>query len=683
MKRKGDLEDYSHNNKKPNNAAYWTGLAEQYFKENNFQEAIEAYKKAVDLDPTIPAYWYSLGQCYFRANNFQQAAEACKKAVELAPTIPVYWNNLGQCYFRDNDFRQATEAHKKAVELAPTTPIYWNNLGQCYFRDNDFQQATEPYKKAAELAPSNPLYWDNLGNCYFRTNDFQQATEAYKKAVELAPTNPVYWKNLGHCYFGAENFKQAEEPYKKAVDLDSTNPAYWNNLGNCYFRANDFQQAIEACKKAVELALTNPLYWNNLGNCYFRANNFQQATEPYKKAAELALTNPVYWNNLGKTYYNNKSFEDAQNAYEKFLEFAKDTPTPTQDLTDCYSNLCELYLEAKSIPKALDNYLKFINLTEKCFYPIWSQHKAILKYPKQLLELLLKSNPNIIYKLYENLDIEVLGEFDTKSKTFNEIILPISKHLLKNIPNNTDNNSFTKNDILLKLADNLKHYTESCTHIERFKLTEQELLCRAKAGRDVETLDMLDNLDSYWNYGKTQPSSGASSRQAVGYKALQLIKEDCFQKQDFLNAIRACDKLIGINPWVLDYYMGAFRASSEVVATLKIKDIDTVPNWKLRDNVILEDINHPIYFAEKTLEYYLKGTTLLPLYVDCLEKIGKKFNLPIDLVEYIFSFATLPEQNFYNVKAPKMIANQVEEILEMSETTASLTGEEAPTFVEA
>ena len=54
-----------------------------YFEIGDYQQAIEDYSQAIDLD-SEPAYYYSWrGNCYFEIGDYQQAIEDLQKAATL------------------------------------------------------------------------------------------------------------------------------------------------------------------------------------------------------------------------------------------------------------------------------------------------------------------------------------------------------------------------------------------------------------------------------------------------------------------------------------------------------------------------------------------------------------------------------------------------------------------------
>jgi len=62
--------------------------------QNDFQKAIEAFKKAINCEPTNASYYYKLSITYSRNGNMNQAIEAAQKACEYQPQQQTYRYHL-------------------------------------------------------------------------------------------------------------------------------------------------------------------------------------------------------------------------------------------------------------------------------------------------------------------------------------------------------------------------------------------------------------------------------------------------------------------------------------------------------------------------------------------------------------------------------------------------------------
>ncbi|MCX8067152.1 MAG: tetratricopeptide repeat protein, partial [Anaerolineae bacterium] len=110
--------------KRQKEAGFWNNLGNAYSDLGRHEEAIEAYRQAIELDPKLAAPWNNMGYVYSRLGRYEEAAEAYRRAIELDPKDAYPWNGLGNVYALRGEWEQALEAFRRAVELEPEDGAY-------------------------------------------------------------------------------------------------------------------------------------------------------------------------------------------------------------------------------------------------------------------------------------------------------------------------------------------------------------------------------------------------------------------------------------------------------------------------------------------------------------------------------------------------------------------------------
>jgi tetratricopeptide (TPR) repeat protein len=111
----------------------WMYVAFAYDRLGRYQEAVNAYKEVVRLEPDLAEAGGGLGAAYSNLGRYQEAVEANKEALRLKPNHADAWNNLGVAYSNLGLWQEALEANKEALRLKPDLADAWNNLGLAYF----------------------------------------------------------------------------------------------------------------------------------------------------------------------------------------------------------------------------------------------------------------------------------------------------------------------------------------------------------------------------------------------------------------------------------------------------------------------------------------------------------------------------------------------------------------------
>jgi len=126
----------------------------ELFMENGLcKEAIEAYKKAIETDPSFISAYYNLAVIYHQTQQFYYAITCLKKAIELDPNDASAFNNLGVLYFTINVFDEAKKHFEKSLEIESNYKEAKNNLEKVQ-RKTQFLQA-QSFKQSAEAGSNN------------------------------------------------------------------------------------------------------------------------------------------------------------------------------------------------------------------------------------------------------------------------------------------------------------------------------------------------------------------------------------------------------------------------------------------------------------------------------------------------------------------------------------------------
>src|ERR1700761_3658061 len=76
-------------------AQSWYPPGRCYMAQQKFPKAYEAYQQAVYRDGRNPTFWCSIGVLYYQINQYRDALDAYSRAIRLNPFISEVWYDLG------------------------------------------------------------------------------------------------------------------------------------------------------------------------------------------------------------------------------------------------------------------------------------------------------------------------------------------------------------------------------------------------------------------------------------------------------------------------------------------------------------------------------------------------------------------------------------------------------------
>ena len=123
------------------------------------EQAIEAYQKAIkNKSRTIflknaPTAYNNLGQAYLSAEQYPQAIETFKKVIQMAPDMAEGHVNLATVYLQKNEPTNAREICLYALRTFPEAPLLHYNLACAYALTNEPQKSLDSLGQAIDLDP--------------------------------------------------------------------------------------------------------------------------------------------------------------------------------------------------------------------------------------------------------------------------------------------------------------------------------------------------------------------------------------------------------------------------------------------------------------------------------------------------------------------------------------------------
>lgn len=118
-------------------------------------EAIEAYHKAIELNPHAAGALVNLGTVYYHLRRFKEAREYYSRAIAVDPRYPLAHFNLGNLCEECGQVDQAREHYQTALKLDPRYADAHYNLALLSERRGDFLRAARHWQAYLKLDPAS------------------------------------------------------------------------------------------------------------------------------------------------------------------------------------------------------------------------------------------------------------------------------------------------------------------------------------------------------------------------------------------------------------------------------------------------------------------------------------------------------------------------------------------------
>jgi len=250
----------------PNLGRAYSGLATAHVIIKKHTEAGEYYKKALALlgNMSVREKHRTLGAYYGGyVRNYRQAVDTYRKLLELFPADSAAYNNLGVVYVYTRNFPEAVAAARRAMELVPASTKYRYNFSLYSMYASDFETAITETQRVLKDNPSYDLAYLPLALSTLARGDVPAAREIYSRLAKVSPQGSSLSK-MGEAdlemYLG--RYKEGIEILKAGIAADERE----KNLGEmahkdvamaeAHLALGQRPQAASAASKAAELSPT-------------------------------------------------------------------------------------------------------------------------------------------------------------------------------------------------------------------------------------------------------------------------------------------------------------------------------------------------------------------------------------------------------------------------------------------
>lgn len=174
----------------PEYALAYTGLADYYSwlgiigvlpPQECFLPAIEAAKKAVEIDPELSEGHATLGFALHAGSYDWASAEThLKRAIELNPGNGVAYVWYSIVLFTEGRFEEGLELARRGVELDPLTPFNQHNIGWGLYYAGRYDEAAEQYRQVIQTFPDYSFGHLGLSKVNRKIGNTKEALEQVK-----------------------------------------------------------------------------------------------------------------------------------------------------------------------------------------------------------------------------------------------------------------------------------------------------------------------------------------------------------------------------------------------------------------------------------------------------------------------------------------------------------------------
>jgi tetratricopeptide (TPR) repeat protein len=236
-------------------AEYWNnkGIAHHYLQQ--YDEAINCFDKAIELDPNFYKAFHNKGLSLRNIGNYHEALRSIEKSITIKPQYYLAWNSKGLVL---NDLRQydkAIECFDKVISehhggvlvkyaISNKVIVFANtgNIGDAYnLAENELSEINKQYAL------------DTRAFVLFKMQKLDDAEELLNKAIIADKDDKLVWLHAGNVHHEKKEYDSAVRCYNKALKLDPDFAEAHNDKAVSLSKQDMKDDAIQHLKNAITI----------------------------------------------------------------------------------------------------------------------------------------------------------------------------------------------------------------------------------------------------------------------------------------------------------------------------------------------------------------------------------------------------------------------------------------------
>ncbi|NNE66475.1 MAG: tetratricopeptide repeat protein [Pyrinomonadaceae bacterium] len=313
--------------------------------------ALACYRNAGLLQPNDFRWQHLAGIALAELNRPYEALDAFKRAVEIEPKYVPSHARAGEIYLSLNLIGLATKSFESAAKITPNEPAVLYGLAQIAYEKSEFRSAADLYEKVIDILPRANRVRYSLALAYRKLGQPDKAREQLKlqgpvgvkvadpllEKVENRKTGARPKLQEAKTAIDAGQFEDAAKIYAEILKSDPNNTTALVNLGVAYSGLKKNAEAITVFEKAIALQPDNINAQYNLGILYNIAGKPLQAVSSFKavlKSKPNDVTSRLY---LAKALRNADLLDESLSEYRRVLAQQPENETALLDLVGLLS----------------------------------------------------------------------------------------------------------------------------------------------------------------------------------------------------------------------------------------------------------------------------------------------------------------------------------------------------------
>ena len=268
----------------PDNIDFLFKIGVCYESLDRIDESLDAYNRAIDLDPFSECAWYNIGIAYNRIGEYEKAIEAYNYAIALDPTFYDALFNKGNTCCNAGLYQEGMECYQEYLKTYPNSVSAQCYVGECLFHLGRVEEAERCFDSIITLFSDYADAWFGKAMILGLREDYAGAIATMKKVLEIDPEYDAALFQLGRLYAAVDNLEDSIESYREALKLNHYDVNFWEGLALAYYMLDDVRSTITVLTNGLDYLPDDSILLYTLAAVYQMIGRHDECIANFRKA---------------------------------------------------------------------------------------------------------------------------------------------------------------------------------------------------------------------------------------------------------------------------------------------------------------------------------------------------------------------------------------------------------------
>jgi tetratricopeptide (TPR) repeat protein len=330
-------------------------VADEARMAGRFDDAVQAYSKALSIRPTWPDGWWYVAAIFYQTDRYAQARDAFRNLLALEPKRGPAWGMLGLCEFQTREFEQAVFSLQRGRSLGfdgnkEIESVVRYHAALLYIRFEQFEIGYEILREFLRIGHESPKIVEAFGLTILRmpflpneippdkrelvllageagrsmaARRLEEARKSFEALVSRYPNEANVHYSFG-VFQLSNDADAALKEFQRTLELSSLHQPAMVQMAFEYLKRDQYNDALPLAERAVQLAPKMYPARNVLGRVLLELGQINRAVTELEEGVRLAPSIPEMHFALARAYTRAGRKSDADREREIFKKLQQE-----------------------------------------------------------------------------------------------------------------------------------------------------------------------------------------------------------------------------------------------------------------------------------------------------------------------------------------------------------------------